>query len=304
MLPDFNRLRVFFHVRRAGSVSGAAAQLHVTQSAVSQSLAKLEDELGVQLFVRRHRRLVPTPAATALDDIVAPFVDALRGGLARIHHQRHTLSGVLRVGAPVEFGTHRLPRVLAAFVGQHPGVSFELMLGHPSQVLPRLDEGRLDLAFTDVFESGRPGADLAGFEVVEVMEERLVMVTAPAYEAEHLQGSRGYRRLATAAFVAYQPRAPAVRGWFRHHFDREPARLSIPLAVESVQAVIAAVREGMGLGVIPAHTVATDLHEGTLMPITTRRRAIGNRVSLVRVLDKVPAATERAFVRFLLQSKH
>lgn len=303
MLPDFNRLRVFFHVFGTGSVSRAAAELHVTQSAVSQSLAKLEEELGVQLFVRRHRRLVPTPAAATLDGIVSPFVDALREGLARIHRARHELLGVLRVGAPVEFGTHRLPPMLAAFAREHPGVSFELVLGHPSEVLPRLDEGRLDLAFTDVFEAGqaRVGAAHAGFEVVEVMEEQLVMIAAPDYEAEHLQGGRGLRRLAEASFVAYEPRAPAIRGWFRHHFDREPARLQIALAVESVQAVIAAVREGMGLGVVPAQTIGADLDEQTLVVVGTRRRPIVNRVSLARVLDKVPSAAERAFVRFLSQ---
>ena len=66
MLPDFNRLRVFFHVHQARSVGAAAAALHVTQSAVSQSLAKLEAELGAQLFVRRHRAIVATAAGEAL----------------------------------------------------------------------------------------------------------------------------------------------------------------------------------------------------------------------------------------------
>jgi LysR family transcriptional regulator, transcriptional activator of the cysJI operon len=298
MLPDFNRLRVFFHVHRAGGASGAAAELHVTQSAVSQSLAKLEQELGAQLFVRRHRRLVPTAAGARLFAIVAPFVEALDGGLAEIHRTQHELSGVLRLGAPVELGAHRLPPVLAAFRHANPGVSFELMLGHPSEVLPRLDEGRLDLAFIDVFEAAPP-ARTAGLEVVEVMEEPLVLVAAREYEARTLEGSRALGRLAQASFVAYQPAAPAVRGWFRHHFDRVPPRLDIALVVESVQAVIAAVRHGMGLGVVPSHTVAAELAAGTLVVVGTRRRAIVSRVSLVRVLDKVPSRAEKAFVRLL-----
>jgi DNA-binding transcriptional LysR family regulator len=318
-LPDFNRLRVFFHVHRAGSASGAAAELHVTQSAVSQSLAKLEQELGAQLFVRRHRKLVPTPAAARLYGVVAPFVEALDGGLAEIHRAQHELSGVLRLGAPVEFGAHRLPPVLAAFRRANPGVAFELVLGHPSEVLPRLDEGRLDFAFVDVFEppfgghraahhppagaggmaSITPAARTAGLEVVEVMEEQLVLIGAREYEARQLQGSRALGRLAQASFVAYQPAAPALRGWFRHHFGRVPPRLDVALVVESVQAVIAAVRHGMGLGVVPSHTVASELAAGTLVAIGTRRRAIVSRVSLVRVLDKVPSRTEKAFVRFL-----
>lgn len=298
MLPDFNRLRVFFHVHRAGSASAAATELHVTQSAVSQSLAKLEQELGTQLFVRRHRKLVPTPAGVRLFEVVAPFVDALDGRLAEIHRAQHELSGVLRLGAPVEFGAHRLPPVLAAFRAANPGMSFELVLGHPSQVLPRLDEGRLDLAFVDVFEAA-PAARTAGLEVVEVLEEQLVLVAAPEHEARVLAGSRAFTRLAAASFVAYQPAAPAVRGWFRHHFGRLPPRLDLALVVESVQAVIAAARHGMGLGVVPSHTVAAELAAGSLVVVGTRRRAIVSRVSLVRVLDKVPSRAEKAFVRAL-----
>jgi DNA-binding transcriptional LysR family regulator len=316
MLPDWGRLRVFFHVHRAGSVTAAAGELHVTQSAVSQSLAKLEQELGAQLFVRRHRRLVPTPAATRLSAIVAPFALALEGGVTEIHRAQHELAGVLRLGAPVELGAHRLPPVLAAFRQGNPGVSFELALGHPSDVLPRLHEGRLDLAFIDVFErpvggmtsppaGGMTGSKArrqpveGGLELVEVMEEQLVLVAARDHEARALEGSRAFGRLAAASFVEYQPAAPAVRGWFRHHFGRVPARLDLALVVESVQAVITAVRHGMGLGVVPSHTVAAELEAGTLVVIGTRKRAIVNRVSLVRVLDKVPSRAEKAFVRFL-----
>lgn len=299
MLPDFNRLRVFFHVMRAGSVSAAAGELHVTQSAVSQSLAKLEAELGVQLFVRRHRRLSPTPAGTRLFAVVEPFVGALEGGVVEIHRAQHELAGVLRLGAPTELGTHRLPPLLAAFRREHPGVGFELVLGHPSQVLPRLEEGHLDLAFVDVFEG--PGASMrrAGLEVVEVMEEQLLLVGSRCYEAEHLRGSRALRTLGAASFVAYHPAAPAIRGWFRHNLGRVPPRLDVALAVESVQAVITAVREGMGLGVVPSHTVAAELSGGSLVAITTRRRAMVSRVSLVRMLDKVPSRAEKALVRAL-----
>ena len=67
--------------------------------------------------------------------------------------------------------------------------------------------------------------------------------------------------------------------------------------MESVQAVIEAVRHDMGLGVVPSHTVSADLASGALVAITTRKRAIRSRVTLVRLLDKVPSRVEKAFVR-------
>ena len=139
---------------------------------------------------------------------------------------------------------------------------------------------------------------MAGFEAAPVMDEALLMVATPEREAA-LGGARTFAALSRARFVDYQTSAPAVRGWFRHHFGRVPARLELVLVVDSVQAVIKAIRHGMGMGVVPSHTVAAELEAGTLVAVGTRKRAIVNRVSLVRVLDKVPSRAEKAFVRFL-----
>ena len=301
MLPDFNRLRVFFHVYQSCSVSAAAAALHVTQSAVSQSLAKLEDELGAQLFVRRHRAIVPTPAAQALFTVVESFMTALHGGIEQIQRSRDALVGTLQIGAPVEFGAHRLPAAMAEFSRAHPGVSFTLRLGHPSELVPLLEEGRLDLGFVDLFDA--PAATrMAGLEVIEVMDEALVLVAAPDHEREQLDGARTFARLSTLRFVDYHPGAPAVRGWFRHHFERVPPRIDLALAVESVQAVIRAVEHGMGLGLVPAHTVEQAIAAGRLVTITTRRRPLSNHVSMVRMLDRVPSRLEKEFVGFVVRA--
>lgn len=294
MRPDWNRLRLFFCVYEAGGVSKAAAALHVTQSAVSQGLAKLEEEVGAQLFVRKHRAVVPTAAGDALHAVMAPFVAALQAGVADIERARHELAGTLRLGAPAEFGAHRMPALLAGFGRANPGVRFTLQLGHPTQLVPLLEEGRLDLAFADVFD-----ARMAGLDVVDVMDEVLVLVGS-AKLGRALAGSAAFNKVAALPFVDYAAGAPAVRGWFRHHYGRVPGRLEVVLAVESVQAVLAAVEQGMGLGVVPAHTVERALTAGRLVAVTTRRRALSHRVSLLRVLDRVPSKLEKAFATYAL----
>lgn len=300
MLPDFNRLRVFFHVHRSRSASVAASELAVTQSAVSQNLAKLERELDVQLFVRRHRALVPTPAAEALFAVVAPFVEALHDGVEGIRRARQELVGVLRVGAPVEFGARRLSKRLAQFREAHPQVRLELQLGHPSKIVPLVQDGRLELAFTDVFDTG--ASAWAGLDLLPIVDEALVLVGSRRVEKRYLDGRRGFREVVTCPFVAYHPSAPALRGWFRHHFSKTPSHPEIVLAVESVQAVLAAVEHGMGLGLLPNTAVAQGVRRGRLVAITTRRRPMTHRIALARLLDKIPSRVERAFVRFIEQS--
>ena len=294
MLADLNRLRTFHFVHREGSATEAAARLHVSQSAVSQSLAKLEEEVGSQLFVRRHRRLVPTPAAERLAQIVAPFIEQLSGGLQEIHREQHELVGTLRVGAPVEFGVHRLVPGFAEFRREHPQVQLQLSLGHPDTLVPAVQEGRLDLAFTDVFETDR----WAGIDVTTVMDESLVVVGTRRYVRRALGDARTFTALREADFVAYDPRAPGVRGWFRHHFGKTPASLRLALTVESVQAVVAAVHADLGLGLVPSHVVEDALIRGRLVAIETQKRPLPHRISMAQLADKRPTRVERRFAKW------
>ena len=93
MLPDFNRLKVFYYIYLKKSSVAAAKELHITQSAVSQHLHKLESEINAPLFTRLHRRLVPTAAGDRLFRVLKPFVNDLEVGIGKIKKAQGTPSG-------------------------------------------------------------------------------------------------------------------------------------------------------------------------------------------------------------------
>ncbi|HOX23799.1 MAG TPA: LysR family transcriptional regulator, partial [Elusimicrobiales bacterium] len=138
---DLNRLKAFHAIYRLGSVSEAARRLYVTQSAASQSLARLEKELGAALFSRAGKKLVPFPSAHALFSLCDPFLQSLEQGLAGLEKRRLSPAGVLRIGAPVEFGSRQLVGLCADFRKRYPDVSFALKLGHTAELLPELAAG-------------------------------------------------------------------------------------------------------------------------------------------------------------------
>ena len=297
MLPDLNRVRVFFHVHQAGSIRQAATMLGVTQSAVSQSLAKLEEELGVALFVRQHRRLVRTSEGMRLFEVVAPFIESLSSVLPNLDRKPGDLVGTLRVGAPSELGATRLPSVFAAFRSSHPDVGFALRLGHPSVLVPALAAGELDLAFVDEFDV--PTRRAGGVGAHGVLQEALVLAGVPELVAQVKAGSDRFARLRAATFVAYHVRAPSVASWFQHHLGKVPGRVRASLVVESVQTVVSALRAGLGLGVVPEDSIAGDVERGALSVVRTRRRPLTNTIALLRLLDKRPSPIEHQFVSAL-----
>jgi len=287
MLPDLNRLKVFYHIFSQKSVASAAMELHITQSAVSQHLQKLESEMKTQLFIRLHKRLVPTPAAEKLNEIIKPFISQLEQGIQNIQLAREGPFGLLRIGAPVEFGKRYLPRIFASFRRKYPDVSCDLRLGHPTILLPMLAEGLIDFAFADIFYSIEP-----------FINEELILVCSKAYYERDLEKDVSFKNLVKAKFVSYQKEYPAIKSWFKHHFKKISLRLDIVFTVENVEGVIEGVKHHLGLAVVPFHLVRDEIDQGEFIHIKKASKEIVNRISLVQLQDKIPSITEKIFLEY------
>ena len=142
---DLKRLRHVLEVARAQAITTAAQTLGVTQSALSRSIAEVEDELGTALFHRLPRGIELTPAGERFvrgARRVLGDVDAL---IAQTRSARELGGGRLRIGiAPASYVVHA-SRALAAFARQHPGVALEVMTGSTQALCPRLLNGEFDL---------------------------------------------------------------------------------------------------------------------------------------------------------------
>ncbi|NOX32246.1 MAG: LysR family transcriptional regulator, partial [Deltaproteobacteria bacterium] len=151
MLPDFNRLKVFYFIFKKKSVASAARQLNITPSAVSQALNKLESELKVLLFTRLHKKLVPTLAGNQLYETLQPFIMELETAIRKMGQAKHTPSGMLKIGSPIEFGKSYFTGIFASFRKKYPEVVFTMKLGDPAEIFPMIKAGKLDFGLVDIF---------------------------------------------------------------------------------------------------------------------------------------------------------
>jgi DNA-binding transcriptional LysR family regulator len=138
-------IEIFRSVMLAGTASKTATLLGISQSAVSQSLRKLEQSAGLRLFERVRGRLVPTPEARILlADVERHFV-----GLEVIEHRIRSLrsneSNRLALAAYPALGLNFLPRVVAAFITQFPGTRISLQVMSSREVHQQVLSGQVDL---------------------------------------------------------------------------------------------------------------------------------------------------------------
>lgn len=297
MQPDLNRLRIFSHVHSHLSITDAADDLHITPSAVSQQLKKLEAELKTQLFTRLHKRLVPTPAGKRLFALVQPLLNELQEGIVSLEQERTEPTGLLKIGSPVEFGSIYLPRVMASFREKYEKVTFDLLLGRPSDLLPKVNSGDLDFAFIDTFPTRQQHySDYGNFSITPVIEEEVVLACSKQFFENRLNGDISYTNLANSIFVSQQHDARALNNWFMHHFGKSVTRLEIALTVASHQAVVSSVRNHLGLGIIVTHLVWKEIQSGNIVVIKDTDKQAINRISTVQLQDKIPTISEKAFL--------
>src|SRR5450755_261564 len=170
---NLGRLQILCEVVKRGSFSAAADALSYTQSAVSQSIARLEAETGTTLVIRDRRGVRATAAGATLvehAETIFAQVEAAEADLAAVLGVR---SGRLRVASFPSAGATLMPLAVARFRREHPAVALTLAEGEPEQIAPRLRAGEFDLALLFEFPGVQPRRDRpsAGLRSVALLED-------------------------------------------------------------------------------------------------------------------------------------
>jgi DNA-binding transcriptional LysR family regulator len=239
---DLSDLRIFRAVAREGGVTRAAERLGRVQSNVTTRVRQLEDELGVELFLREGKRLHLAPAGQVLLD----YADRL---LALAEEARNAVQdprprGLFRLGAMESTAAVRLPAPLSDYQRRYPEVTLELRTGNPRQLATAILAGELDAGL-----AAEPIPD-AHFEKVTVFVEPLVIV-APARRPP--LGARPSAPIAVVAFEEGCPHRKRLEDWFAARGEM-PERV---VEMSSYHAILGCVVAGMGISLVPRSVLAT-----------------------------------------------
>ncbi len=175
---EIRELRAFTAVAEEGSLSAAARRLHLSQSALSQTIQSLERQLGVQLLLRSSTGVTTTGAGATLVREARALLAQHDRAVAAVTGLAAPGPGTLRVGVPLELPPDLLPGVLADLSAACPQTRVDLRHASSSAQLAALRAGELDVALV----RERP-AD-PGYDAVLAVEEALGVLLATARAAE------------------------------------------------------------------------------------------------------------------------
>ncbi|MBD3610757.1 MAG: LysR family transcriptional regulator [Gammaproteobacteria bacterium] len=232
------------------SVSQAAAKLFLVQSAVSQHITRLEDELGIQVVVRLGKRITGlTPAGEQIYRYALNTLSSAQSILDISVEQREQNSGILRIGATHTQARYILPPIIKAFNELYPHVELQLHQSTPIELMNMLLRDQLDIAIYT--EHVMNHDELIVHPMYQWNRSLITLPTHPLCEQKTLQ----LKDLCDYPLITY------VHGFTgRGHFDEvlKKAELSaqIVLSAADTDVIKTYVAEGMGIGIIAS--VAND----------------------------------------------
>lgn len=239
---DLSDLRIFRAVVREGGVTRAAERLHRVQSNVTKRVRQLEDDLGVQLFLREGKRMRLTPEGRVLLGYADRLLALAEEARAAVQDERPR--GLLRLGTMESTAAVRLPAPLAEYSRLYPEVELELRTGNPVQLCSALLRGEIDAALV-----AEPVAE-AKFDWVPAFEEETVIVTG----GEHPPVGGGDGVPATVlVFENGCPHRKRLEEWYRS-LGEIPERT---IELGSYHAMLGCVLAGMGAALLPKSVLAT-----------------------------------------------
>ena len=255
---DFNNLRAFIAVARERSFTRAAAQLGVSQSALSHTIRGLEEKLGIRLLTRTTRGVSPTEAGERLLLSVGPHYEGIEAELTALNELREKPAGTIRITAHDHAIDTVLWPKLAKFMADYPDITIELNVNY---------------ALTDIvaerYDAGVRNGDQVAKDMIAVRigpDVRMTVVGAPAY-CSNKPLPQTPRDL--AAHVCINLRLPTYGGLYAWELTKDGQKLPVQVRgqfiVNTTPQILTAALAGFGLAFLPEDQVTAHVEAGRLV---------------------------------------
>jgi DNA-binding transcriptional LysR family regulator len=255
---NVDQIKAFYKVAARGSFTKAARELFLTQSAVSQQIRTLEDEIGGRLFDRSGK----TVRLTGEGEVLLAYAKRLFD----LHEEIETLfdglrkleKGRIALGATAVIGTYFMPAVISAYHRQYPGIEIDLRMGNSEQIQRMIEDREVDLGVAGMIKKHKTlnSAFIHREELLFVcsphnpLADRKTVTITELDRIPFIWRERGTQTLAI------------VKKWFQDNAADDFPRQTLSLA--NMEAAKRIVEEGYGVTIIPATAARREIEAGLL----------------------------------------
>lgn len=285
---DLSQLEVFLAVAQEKSFSRAAQKLYRTQAAVSQSIRKLEEDVGEVLFDRAFKDGRLTDAGELLFDFAQEMLNVRREATNALKELRSLHQGKLQIGANEYTVMYLLP-VLAEFRRLYPRIKVEVKRSRASEIPMQIIHREVDMGVIS-FPPQEPG-----LQSIEVGNDSLVLVVGPTHPLAS-KDQVSITELEMESFAAHNVVSP-YRQKVMETFQRYKTPLNITIELPSIEAIKRFIQFGSGVCILPKLAVQNELDHKLLVGIPIKEMKVERKLYLVHRRKSGLSHAGKAFLR-------
>ena len=290
-----SQVEAFVEIAREGGLGRAAANLFVTQPALTARLQSLERELGQPLFVRTRRGMVLTDSGRSFLPYAERALESLRSGAELIGAIGSGTAGELAIGAAPAVSTYVLPLLLDRFVREYPGVRLLVRTGHTEEIVDMVLRSEVQLGLVRELRDTRVTSHpIYADELVLVVDPEHRFAAGDPIPVEDLAGER----------LIFFDRTSSYYDLTNAMFREAGVSPRGAIELDNIDAAKKMVQQGLGVALLPNTAVSEDVERGLLRRVEItgarpiRRRIVritrpqadlsGPLASFGRLLERVP----------------
>jgi len=288
---DVHQLELFLAVMDSPSMTRAAEKVHLSPGAVSLQLHNLAEELHTELFVRRGKHLIPTPAALRLAERAKELVKLMG------HIQQEFQSDITKDTRPFHFATgvttliYQLGRPLRQLRSRFPNAEIRVTVGVTEEMVAGLHERRFDLALITL---PVPEDNL---QIIPLFDEELLVVRPSLKKtaSSHI-GTLRPAELGSVPFLLY-PKRSNVRRAIDEILKEIGVQPNVRMEADDTEAIKRLVESGFGYSILPEHALRGRSHFFQKFRVEGHR--LTRKLALAMVSTESPRKLTEAIANFL-----
>ncbi|MEG0215461.1 MAG: LysR family transcriptional regulator [Hungatella sp.] len=261
MEQNLSQYKIFYEVAKAGNISKAAKELYISQPAISKSISKLEDNLGITLFNRSSRGVQMTVEGRMLFEHTSAAFDTLSQGELELKRIKNFNMGHIRIGVSNTLCRFIMLPYLKGFIEQYPHIKISIESQSTTHTMSMLEQQRIDIGLVAEPKSKK---DLVFLPVMKIED---IFVAAPSY-LDNLKLRDGEDAdLFQVGNIMLLDRNNLTRHYIDEYMSSNHMEANNLLEVTTMDLLIEFAKIGLGVGCVIKEFVKDDLENGRLVQL-------------------------------------
>lgn len=288
---ELRQITYFIEVAKREHVTEAANALHVAQSAVSRQIFNLEEELGVNLFIREGRNIKLTAIGKIFLEHMEQAVNVIEDAKQVVEEYTDPKRGTIHIGFPSSLATYILPKAISAFRNEYPNVKFELHQAKYNELKEAVIKGDVNIALLAPVPT-----NFKKTKGTILFTESMVALLPMNHPLANMSTLR-LNELADDSFVLF-PEGFILRDIITQGCKQQGFKPNVSFEGEDIDAIKGLVSADLGVSLLPEITLVDSLPRATVT-IPIEEPAVTRTVGMIIPTERELLPTERLFYQFL-----